>query len=144
MSKRRSRQKGRKPRNYGQSSSFSPDSDTETSNTSLDSCDETSTPETEHGRRHPTRKISSNGLNVTHTVNNRFCRVVDYRTFQLANSSTKYDCTLFEDISKVAKQMMVEMKPHTLDPFDPIAIIGFLCISESASDTNGTNESATR
>lgn len=57
-------------------------------------------------------------------------RAVDYRTFQLTNYSARYDETVSCYITKIVKNVEMEMKAHFLDPSSLISIIGFYTTSK--------------
>lgn len=102
--------------------------------------EEASTSKVEYGRVHCTKRRLRDGLAVIHTVSNLFRRIVDYRKYQLANTSSKYDHTVVKTISKMTKRLKAQMKPHTFDLFDPISIIGFVCKFKLACDNNKNHE----
>lgn len=140
--KSRSRREGRKSKRYEESSSSSPASDAESDNTSSDSLEGSSTPESVHRRGRRTKKDLGDWLDVIHTVTTRFRRAVNYRMYQLANKWSKYNYTVSKNIIYMVKRMTGQMKPHTFDPFDPILIIGSLRNIKLACDTNGIHECA--
>lgn len=70
-------------------------------------------------------------------------QAVAYRTYRLENESTKYNHTVSKNFSKILKHVNSPMKSHTCDPFDPISMIGFLCIFKLVCDTYGIHEDAT-
>lgn len=87
-------------------------------------------------------KHNGGGLQVIHTLNTHFERAVDYRTYRIGNESSKYDHTVFKNISKIPKHKTAQMQPQTLDPFNPISITGFLYNIKLAYDAIEIHEGA--
>lgn len=74
--------------------------------------------------RHHTRRRDAK-LEVAHPVSRRFEKAVDYHSYRLADTSTKYDRFVSKYIAKVAKRMTARMKGHTSKPIDPISVTNF-------------------
>lgn len=70
-------------------------------------------------------------------------KAVGYRTYRLENKSTKDGHTISKNISRMLKQMTVQMKSYVFHSFEPVSIIGILCNFKLACDATGIHESAT-
>lgn len=80
------------------------------------------------------------GLFVLQTLNDTYAIALDYRTYGLADKSTKYDKTVSSCISKMFENVMSQMKVLFFIPKDAIFTIGFLATFELACDTNRIHE----
>lgn len=136
--KGRFRRKARVSKKYDQSSSFFLALGAETDNNSSDPWEEIGTSKPEHGSRHHIKKYLSDWLNVIYSVNNRFCKTINYRSYRPANRLSKYDHTVSGNISKMTKCMTAQIKPLTSNRFNPIWVIRFLCNFKLAFDINGS------
>lgn len=47
---------------------------------------------------------------MTHTVNNRFQKAVDYKTYLLASKLAKINQTVLTNISKISKRLSAQMR----------------------------------
>lgn len=81
-------------------------------------------------------------LEVIDLVRYCFKKAVDYRTFRLVDTSTKYNRTVSKYIFKMSKRMTTQKKPHTFNLFDPFSIIDFLQAFKLVCNTNGVHEGA--
>lgn len=93
----------------------------------------------DHGREHCTKR-SGDGRGVLRTVSTCLRGTVHYETYWLENKLSSYDRTVLKNINKMSKRMTAQIKPRTLDLFDPISSTGFLCNLKLACDTNRIHE----
>lgn len=81
-------------------------------------------------------------LPALQTVKKNYAQALEYRTYLLANKSSKFDKTVLNYIDELVKKDKLQMKAHFFHKIDPISIIGFLLTSKLASDMNRIHEAA--
>lgn len=88
------------------------------------------------------KRWHTEALEVIQIMITRFRRVVDNRTYRLANRSTNYDHTVSRNTINMLKWFTAQMKLYIIDPFEPIPFIEILCNFKLAWDTNGIRKDA--
>lgn len=91
----------------------------------------------------PQLSVTEPVLLILKKVKRHYFQAVDYRTWQLAISSTRYDNTVSSYITKMMKKVKLQLKAHLASPSDSILIIGFIAPFILTCDTNRIHEGAT-
>lgn len=89
-----------------------------------------------------TPKLSEIKEPVLQKAKKNYVTELDYRTYRLANKSSKLDETVSSYIDKLVKTVKRQMMAHLFEPMDTISIFGFLATSKLACDWNGIHERA--
>lgn len=87
-------------------------------------------------------RLTEQKLPALRTLKNHYALAVDYQTYRLANRSAQLDDTMSIYIAKLVTKVKLQMQEHFFNRKDLILIIGFLAISNLASDTNKMHEGA--
>lgn len=69
--------------------------------------------------------VTELALQILQTITRHYIRVVDFRIYQLAIRSARYDNAVSCYIAKTVKKVESQMKAHFFDPDGPFSIIGF-------------------
>lgn len=77
------------------------------------------------------------------TVKKHHALVGNYRTYRLANFSSRYNDVVSSSVAKIMKKVKSQIKAHFFDPKDPISIVGFLATFKLPCDMDKIHEGAT-
>lgn len=69
---------------------------------------------------------SEKNLELVLSVYHRFKRVVDYCTYHLEDTFTKYNRSLSKHVAKKAKWVTAQMETHVFNTIDPVSIVTIL------------------
>lgn len=79
---------------------------------------------------------------VCHPVKYQIMPVGDYRAYRPSGTPQKYGKLGLKNIAKTRKELIAQMKPHTLDSFYPLMILRAMKNLKLVYDMNGTHEGA--
>lgn len=75
-------------------------------------------------------------LQVQQTIESRFTRAVDYKTYRLNDQSQRYADSVSHYIPKIVKDLQPQMKAHMIDSADQKSILVSLNTFKLAGDAN--------
>lgn len=93
-------------------------------------------------KREPRTHSDEENLKVITPANHHFQKGVNFHTYCLVDTETKFDRKVSNYIANMVKHMNAQMNLHTFDSSETISIIGFLKNVKLPSDTYDVHEGA--